>query len=265
MRHPRLIACRVTTATTYHFRCHPDDRENRDFGWALCTVNDSTGELSIQSDWGSWTHRWSPDPRHLGALTLTHFLGDRASCDYLANKLSRESGTRSGEEFDADETVAKLRRRLSERRLEEARAWIEYYRDDDPGVVPDVLADPPSWAAKRPYSGGYHDKGEPLTKGNAREIWEALGSLEECGRSADLFCERFFQIRGHEWITDEPWEHAVYAPTAGHLVLLNSILPALVVACAEQVTRSCCSCGGCASRGSPTAPNQIGSVQEVLG
>ena len=232
-KQPRLVADKITVATTYHLRCLPDDRENRDFGWALCTVNDETGELSIQSDWGNWAHRWNV--RHLGAPSLTHFIGDRGSCHYLADKLSREGGPRSGEEFDADATVATFRRILCERRLEEARAWIEYYRDEDPEDTPDVRVDPPHWATTKPYGRSYYsDKGEPLTRGIAREIWDSLGTLLECGRSSDLFCERYFGIPGYAWITDEPWEHVVYSPTPGYLVLLHSILPALVAACAER-------------------------------
>lgn len=236
-KHPRLVADKISVATTYHLRCHPDDRENRDFGWALCTVNDETGELSIQSDWGSWSHRWNV--RHLGSPSLTHFIGDRSACHYLADKLSRERGPRSGEEFDVGATVAKFRRILCERRLEEARSWIDYYRGEDPEDTPDVLVDPPAWATTRPYGINYiRGKGEPLTRGIAREIWDDLAALLECGRSPDLFCERFFGIDGHAWITEEPWEHAVYSPTPGYLVLLHSILPALVAACAERVAAS---------------------------
>jgi hypothetical protein len=234
----------ATVATTYRFEPSPDKSEGAGWGWALCTVNDATGELSVQSDWGNWSHRWSANPKHLGAPTLTHFIGERGSCHYLADKLSRESGPRSGEEFDVDETIKRFRGILSERRLEQARAWVEYYRDEDPEDTPDVLSDPPRWADKKPYrgthygSGGwYEDKGEPLTRGIARAIWEALGSLHECVRSVDLFCERFFRIPGYAWITDEPWELTVYSPTIGYRLLLGGILPALVEACAAEVKR----------------------------
>ncbi len=235
MDSPKLKLVSVSSAVTYRF-----EPEGREFGWALCTINDATGELSIQSDWGNWSHRWNI--RHLGAPTLTHFIADRSSCDYLANKLSLESGPRSGEEFDAGETVAKFRRMLAERRLEEARAWIEYYRDEDPEDTPDVLDDPPRWATKKPYYGSHHgaggwheDKGDPLTRGIARAIWDALGNLEECGRSPDLFCERFFRIDGYAWVTEEPWEHTVYTPTPGYRSLVGSILPALIEACIARV------------------------------
>lgn len=139
-RHKRkLVHTHTSVATSYHFRMEGD------MGWALATVNDHTGELTICSDWGNWTHRWNV--RHLGAPTLTDFLSDRSSADYLANKLSLEGGPRSGEEFDADETIAEFRRMLAERRREEAGAWVEYYRDEDREDTPDVLGgEPPRWA-----------------------------------------------------------------------------------------------------------------------
>lgn len=236
---PKLKLARTHVATTYTFLPDDADKRHAGFGWAHCTVNDATGELAITSDWGNWSNVWSPNPKHLGTPTLTHFIGERGSCHYLADKLSvGNGGPRSGEEFDVDETIAKFRRILCERRLEEARAWIEYYRDDDPEDTPDVLDTPPSWATKKRYTGAFYEReGEPLTRGIAREIWESLGSLHECGRSADLFCERFFRIDGYSWITEEPWERTVYSPTTGYMVLLHGILPALVEACAAEVKR----------------------------
>jgi hypothetical protein len=210
---PKLKLVSVSSAVTYRFEPAPEDKENRDFGWALCTVNDTTGELSIQSDWGNWSHRWSANPNHLGAPTLTHFISNRSSAHYLANKLSRESGPRSGEEFDVDATIARFRRDLAERRLEEGRDGEN---------------------RRKGYAGSPFD-GKPLTCELAREIWDELGSLAECGRSADLFCERFFRIDGYAWVTEEPWERTIYSPTPAYKVLLGSILPALIEACRARV------------------------------
>lgn len=46
---------RTSTATTYHFRSQTNDRRFPT-EWALCTVNDATGELTVCSDWGNFTH-----------------------------------------------------------------------------------------------------------------------------------------------------------------------------------------------------------------
>jgi hypothetical protein len=96
----------VSTATTYRFVS-----SEQLGGWACCTVNDATGELTITSDWGNWGHRWHVD--HLGRPTLTAFIGDRGGGDYLANKLLRGDGWR----FSAEKTTQELRRRIVERRL----------------------------------------------------------------------------------------------------------------------------------------------------
>lgn len=201
---PKLKLARTHQATTYHLL-----PEGREFGWALCTVNDATGELLICSDWGNWAHRWSADPKHLGQPTLTHFIATRsAGSTYLADKLSRETGPRSGTEFDVDETINELRRMLCEARLEEGRNALYFARRAE------------------------------LCERSARELWEELGSLVDCGRSSELFIERFFRIDGaSQWLTSEPWDHLVYTPTTEYTVLLHGILPALVEACAAEVQR----------------------------
>jgi len=62
---PNVAEATISTATAYSFRF-------ANGGWAIFTVNDSTGELSIQSDWGEWAHRWHIG--HLGSPTLTKFI-----------------------------------------------------------------------------------------------------------------------------------------------------------------------------------------------
>jgi hypothetical protein len=88
MKHQALECTRTSTATTFHL--HPpkdatDEIGFRSFGWCLVTVNDGTGELNIQSDWGNWAYRWS-----IGGLgggdSLTMFLV-KAEHDYVARKL----------------------------------------------------------------------------------------------------------------------------------------------------------------------------------
>jgi len=187
----------AATATTYSF-VYP-----KGFGWALCTINDATGELHILSDWGNWSHGWSPNPKHLGQPTLTHFIGIRGDLFYLADKLtSREERQR----FDAHETVRSLRKMLAERRLEEGRRYQ-----------------------------AFGDGGRPcLLEDNARDIWNDLGELDDVNEP-NLFIERYFDTDAKDWITSEPWEHLEHEPTTGYMVLVHSILPALQAACAERI------------------------------
>jgi hypothetical protein len=106
-----------STATAYHFRGRG--------GWAICTVNDATGELLIVSDWTDGCgFRWHT--AHLGCPTLTEFLAhDRGGhYDYLV-----------GERFSADETVKAMRERVLHLRRDgeltrgEARATWEALDD----------------------------------------------------------------------------------------------------------------------------------------
>lgn len=191
---PRLKLARVhRSATTYHLV-----PERRSFGWALCTVNDETGELTITSDWGNWSHRWPTDPRSLGYPTLTHFLAARESSgkhwdEYLARKLTLGDASKRWR-FDEDKTVAAFRRLICERRLERRISF-------------DV----------------------------ARALWDGIGKI--CTDNPPLFCERLMQLDGFEILTEEPWEHLEYEPTTEYTVLLHGILPALVEACAAEVRR----------------------------
>lgn len=125
-RMPKLDLVQIlTSARTYHF-------QSSDLlgGWALCTVNDMTGELLITSDCGNWTHIWNP--KHLGRPSLTHFIADRSSYDYLAGKLI---GHQDCWVLDADATITKWRRRLVEQRLREGRCSSPH--DSEP-LTPDL-------------------------------------------------------------------------------------------------------------------------------
>lgn len=144
-----LIRQTTSTATAYGFRFK--------WGWAIFTINDSTGELSVCSDWGSYSHRWN-----VGALgsepggatsTLTQFLARccRQRDDYVVRKLKLDSRSKCLEEvFDADGTMRGVRRRVCEYRREqritkpEARAlWqlaAEWVRHED-GCTYDTCPD----------------------------------------------------------------------------------------------------------------------------
>lgn len=106
----------TTTATTYTFRGELST-------WARCTINNSTGELSIQSDWGNWGHSWHIP--HTGHASLSAFFGERASADYIAGKLLGRAGCTV---FDIDATIAHLRGVVIEKRRE-GRLDAETARD----------------------------------------------------------------------------------------------------------------------------------------
>jgi hypothetical protein len=214
-----------SAAVTYHLRSVGAR------GWALATVNDQTGELSIKSDWGSWSHRWNVD--HLGSPTLTHFIADCAGCDYLADKLtSREERTC----FDVDATIKAMRSIICARRLEQGRAWNAYYQDEDQRW--DLAGDAPTWAeTKRVWCCGRMEQW-PLTRSLARELFDDVGARRSELHSAvtvDGFITAFRRIDGSEWITDEPWEYLKYVPSRTYVQLLRGILPAVVAACAVHV------------------------------
>ena len=217
----------VTTATAYHFRAGVHGE------WAICTVNDSTCELTVQSDWGNWSYRWGGGKSGFGSVgkgdderarTLTEFIADRTAADYLADKLW--GGGYGGRVFDAEETVKAFRKMLCERRLEEGRDHLERGLSHDGG--------PPKDAREKPYWHGILNDKEPLTAGIARNIWDALGGeIQDC-RNGDHFIEKMFQIQGYLWISEEPWEHLATVRDHKYEVLLFGILPALIAECTKR-------------------------------
>jgi hypothetical protein len=112
-----LVSQTTTTAQAYSFRFK--------WGWAIFTLNDHTGELSIHSDWGTYGHRW-----HTGSLGKGHTLHTfLAQCDgdYVARKL--KLGTQSkclDDVLCPDLSLRELQREICEARrsgdLDKARA-----------------------------------------------------------------------------------------------------------------------------------------------
>ena len=253
MKDSKLALTSTTTAaTTYTF--HTTGSEFR--SWALCTINDPTGELLITSDWGSWSHRWNASPSALGHPTLTDFIGTRADVDYLARKLQREGA--AGRVFSAEATARELRRRLCERRLEDGRCRIEARlepeeappphlrsRYDDDGLPVFSHRMPAAFLAGRPWDthGTLYTPIPYLTRAEARRLWNEIGELAadlgEGQQAAALFYERLPAIEGfNDYVTQEPWEYAQTVQTNEDLALRNIILPALIEACAARVARA---------------------------
>lgn len=231
-----LISTQV--ATTYVFQAAPGE-----LGWANCTVNDATGELSIQSDWGSWTHGWSPDPKVLGAPSLTAFIGSRGDVDYLARKLQREG--RDGRRWSVAGTARALRRQLCKRRWEDGREQLASRLEPEEMAVERMLhdkeglpvlsyryIDAPTWndphrKERLPY----------LTRDTGRRLWNAIGrSADDCGLSAEQFFEQVLRLEGFtDYVTDEPWQYGVSEQTPEDRALREIVLPALIQACRERV------------------------------
>jgi hypothetical protein len=229
-----------SAATTYQFRNHDG------FGWALCTVNDATGELLITSDYGNWSHRWSPDPVNLGHPTLTAFIGNRGDVDYLARKLQREG--RAGRQWSATLTVQALRKQLCWRRLEDGRERIDHRQDNDD--MPSHRHDehglpiyghrmPAEHRIGRPwdFDGKMYDTLPYLTRDAARDLWSAIGACaDECGGGdGTLFYERLGNVEGfQDYVSQEPWNYGETEQTPEDKALRNLVLPALILACAGE-------------------------------
>lgn len=200
-RAPASLVATSATATTYHFQTVEPGWQS----WALCTVNDSTGELLITSDWGNWSYRW--DVGGLGLASLTLFIATRGAVDYLAVKLQ---GRHGGQRFSAEKTVAMFKRALCDQRLKDGRER--------------VMRSP-----RLPPLG--------LTCHKAREIWNSLDDLvQEVGDSVDLILSGVADIDGFDlYISERPFEELEYEQTGEDRALREAVLPALIQACAETV------------------------------
>lgn len=196
--------------------------------WALCTVNDTTGELLISSDWGSWSYRWNASRRNLGDTDLTAFLGDRSGVDYLARKLQNEGS--AARRFSSVLTAKALAATVTARRLEDAREQREYTEDGD---------DPPLLSYRDTQSYGRRERIPYLTRETARRIVDDLtelgDELDSCTAGAEhVFWERLQHIDGYwDYGSTEPYEHVRTEQTYEDKILRETILPALIAACAD--------------------------------
>lgn len=191
---PEVKLDRTSTATTYHFRgIKPGE------GWhghAFVTVNDVTGELNIQSDYGCCCYRWHPDPTSWP--TLTDFLAGRDSANYLADKLTAHhegvAGRPAREVFDPRATVQHLKR----------MAGAEY-------------------------------RSGPLDLDDLRQVCRDLENLRG-EYNIDRFLEAYFKIEmAVSHVCSEPWNEIQHEPTGLYLFLLYRLIPQLIEACRETV------------------------------
>lgn len=96
--------CVVSHPISYSFRFKT--------GWAIFTLNDSTGEFSVQSDWGDYAYRWHTGS--LGGSTLTEFVRDHADCQHIADKFSYGGKANLADVFDEEATKANVVRVVRE-------------------------------------------------------------------------------------------------------------------------------------------------------
>ena len=228
----KTFTCTKVTsgAVTYHLRPKTDQALA---GWALATVNDATGELAIQSDWGNWSYRWNTNSLGDDTATLTHFISDRGSGHYLADKLTSRQ---EREHFDADKTVDHMQRDLVKARVAWARDLIEYY-EDEPDRVAVWDDDPPRiFHTQKVWCRALHVHEQwPLTRQVTRTIYDALEELRG-EDNEERFTEEFIKIAGHEIISTEPWYGDLqHTPSPPYMQLLHGILPALIEACFRRV------------------------------
>lgn len=240
MTTPRLVLQSIhKTALVYSFVTEGDGFKS----WAICTVNDATGELLITSDWGNWSHRWDARPSSLGAASLSEFIATRRDVDYLARKLQKEG--RGGRRWSADATVAALRSIVCDRRLSSGRERLERRLDPadyDCGRIPNHLLD-----RYDPDGLPWHDSNRYryLDKEKARRLWNEIEeTADECNPSQDLFYDHVLNIDGFtDYVTSEPWEHGETEQTPEDKALRDIVLPALIEACRSAFTNGVSSDG----------------------
>lgn len=114
----------ITAPVAYSFRF------NGYASWAIFTINDYTGEFTINSDWGDWSYRWHTDSLGKGVL-LTQFLL-QCDADYIVHKFAKGRVSDLQDEVDPEETLKCIRKKICEERGDQAIAartarflWLE--------------------------------------------------------------------------------------------------------------------------------------------
>lgn len=225
---PMVVTSRRATAMTYVL--HVMEPLGT---WATCTVNDSTGELIIAGDVGTWSHNWPTNPRSLGHDTLTEFLAGHSDVDYVARKLNY--GRKDAQEVDPAATIKALCRVIAERRLRDGRMAIERWRDE-------VEAEPKSTYTLEDaeheldmkQSSRFQWYGESAARGLVDAFREAVSGT----RTLDSVYMAIELVISHhcaaEMFEDESIDELIQMrPSWPEMMLRESILPALFAACRE--------------------------------
>jgi hypothetical protein len=155
-------------------------------GWAIFTLNDGTGEFSITSDWGNYSHRWNVN--HLGGgATLTQFIAN-AGPEYIATKFSYEKGEGFREQFDPDETFKALKKLI----IDERRNYA--IDKEETRELWDQLVE---WGENHLL--GATDPNQAIAD---LSWWEELNKWLDC-----------------------PWDHFCWRPSGAYLFLTQRLLP----------------------------------------
>ena len=94
-------------------------------GWAILTINEDTGEIHIQSDYGNYQHRWTPAHTGRKGPQAMHDFFATGSTGYFVDKFSYGDQPDLKDVFDEERTKAGIRSRIVE-----ARRGLDIERDD---------------------------------------------------------------------------------------------------------------------------------------
>lgn len=218
------------TAKTYSFRF------DEPFGWAIFTVNDTTGEFHIQSDYGQWQYCWGignlggPKERQIVKdMPLTYFLAVRPDAHYVAMKFGYNKEQNFANYPSMEKTAAAFRMRIINARL---------LSKDNQFPVDEYIELLNKFLGR---DNDIEDHGDfDLTKEAARNLWESLGEweanyslknqaeqviavhdMQEC--HPDLY--NFISHREGSFIRNEVYEDFENEASHEYLLLTRHLLP----------------------------------------
>jgi len=213
----------INSPTSYNFRF------TEPFGWANFTINDATGEFSIQSDWGNWSYRWNVDALGKSSTShekpLTHFLGTCSGPDYVVDKLGYGEPRDFRERASGEATKRSIRRHILAARIYGVRTDVDADVDSNIKEIIEALT-----GETLP---DYYEDG--LSRADARGLWK---DVDRWLRDHDLRGEasvmmalddlpRFPELQ--EFIPnicgDETWEVIEYEPSFAYVLLCYKLLP----------------------------------------
>lgn len=183
-REAKVTKC---VATSYSFQWKP-------INWAIYTINESTGEFSIQSDWQNYSYRW-----HMNALgpsrhndersTLAEFLA-YAGPDYIVDKLG----------YSMPDTF---------KRVLDLEASKKVFQEE-------ILR------SRREMC---------MPKKAAREIWDELNEMfariddRELGTAVEYICTNLPRPEAYDYMFDCPWESLIFKPSRDYMFCQDELLP----------------------------------------